>query len=616
MHWPPHIYIFICPHLYSFICTFLQCDAAEESGNVFGAILIQLQSDFSGGELIVHYQSEETSFDFGGPAGVNNFHYVTFFTSCQLDIGPSTKGYRLFLIYNLVYKGSGRFPGPRDYQKQLISAIEVWSDSDAFFSPSRIVYLLENKYCKRNLSFRTLKSVDQAIANFLLEAQLKMDFDVYMCNVQKCHDEALAVDFITSPLGSQFKRIRVVNISKECLVPKDFFEDEVPDDEEIATLCESDYSWTALLFWPRNKRVNGLGKKNMINLLKDGIYENSLTHEELGEDAKDIIDTFHPRRYDGIGIKPYVTLLQCLHSLKRRDLIPKLLEAIPSIIYSRLFNCPFFKCELLSIGSKFGWEILSSPLQAMFKEYLHYCSGGRGGYFDFLLELSIEEPLSMQKSVVCKALAAYIVNFLSQEENDHPVGAQRPHGKNFACSLLRYLVVLEYTSEISSLVKVFRSKPELYPVLTTLAPAVESLFQSTTEAENVLQELLSYCVSTLEVSISKSLLPQESLSVLCPCQNCSKLNEFLEQCELMECRFKVITMSRNHMIAMLGQSGCDVSYTVEKKGSPFTLVVTKNSCDERDAQRHEKEKSILSCLKSLSSRSNNELPPHKKQKTQ
>ena len=106
---------------------------------MFGTLVIQLPSNYAGGELSVYHQSKTKKFDFGASLGYNNFFYAAFYADCQHEIQPVTKGYRLCLIYNLVYSGLDTCPAPADNQ-QVISAVsssmkEWGEDKDLEYSP-------------------------------------------------------------------------------------------------------------------------------------------------------------------------------------------------------------------------------------------------------------------------------------------------------------------------------------------------------------------------------------------------------------------------------------------------------------------------------------------------
>jgi len=72
---------------------------------MFGSLVIQLPSDFEGGQLNVHHRGKQVTFDFSSTVGSTDIHYAAFYDDCQHELCKVTKGYRLCLVYNLVYTG-------------------------------------------------------------------------------------------------------------------------------------------------------------------------------------------------------------------------------------------------------------------------------------------------------------------------------------------------------------------------------------------------------------------------------------------------------------------------------------------------------------------------------
>jgi len=71
---------------------------------MFGTLVIQMPSDYEGGQLTVFHRGKETEYNFSGPEACYNFYFAAFYADCQHEIKPVTKGYRLCLIYNLLYR--------------------------------------------------------------------------------------------------------------------------------------------------------------------------------------------------------------------------------------------------------------------------------------------------------------------------------------------------------------------------------------------------------------------------------------------------------------------------------------------------------------------------------
>ena len=391
---------------------------------MFGTLVIQLPSNYSGGELAIYHQSKSKKFDFGGFVGCNNFHYAAFYADCQHEIKPVTKGYRLCLIYNLVYRGSDNCPSPADNQ-QIISAVvasmKEWSkDIPPEKNPQLMTYLLEHKYCDASLSFQLLKNSDRAVADVLTQAKKEVEFDLYIAKVSLVEiwaashdrhynftadelcDETITAENLTSLEGQQ--SISSIEITRNVFVPEKFFDSHPPDKEEFAeatgnegATCDKQYNWAALLLWPTRNRIRSLGLENMVQLFKSDISQEKKV--ELEVVAKDLIRecTSPSKRYgDYIILKDvpqesYVSLLESLRTLGKVDLVSEFLNVIASL-YSSLIGNSSFSIEILAIGLKFGWDMLRSPLQAIFGK-LSSSDNPVGKYVHFLHKIS-QQPSS------------------------------------------------------------------------------------------------------------------------------------------------------------------------------------------------------------------------------
>ena len=92
---------------------------------MFGTLVIQLPSNYSGGKLIVYHKGKKSEFDHSGPAYRSNCYFTSFYADCQHEVKKVTKGYRLCLIYNLMYQGLDECPTPADAQKQISAIVSA-----------------------------------------------------------------------------------------------------------------------------------------------------------------------------------------------------------------------------------------------------------------------------------------------------------------------------------------------------------------------------------------------------------------------------------------------------------------------------------------------------------
>ena len=597
-------------------------------------------------------------FDYSGPVGCNNFHYAAFYADCQHEIKPVSKGYRLCLIYNLVYRGTGECPAPANNQRivsTIVSSMREWTgDSNP---PPMMTYLLEHQYCEASLTFQLLKNTDRAVARVLSQAKNEVEFDLYLANVNLVENwsascsysrygpqDYTAEDFIDESVTAKNLKsydgfnVSSIDLDKDYFVPEDFFDDLDPDKEEFeeatgnegATL-DKQYNWAALLVWPSKNRTVNIGIANVVRLLKKDLLGPTLSQEKkakLDAVAKDIISASST----AFPTEECVSFLQSLQCLDNVELISEFLGVIASStsVHDRLISNPSFGDEILTIGTKYGWNTLNSLLQVIFGK-LSSSHGRIEKYCQFLHRIS-HQPSPPQR-LICQNLARAIVRVLSTEEDTASTSiptfsyytgmfsSNTFRGKECVILLCKCLIALECNEQLSTLVQAFCTKPNRYPILDVLAPVCESLLNEGGSENKPLQDLLSYCVSSLEASSAR--VPScpadwsERVTFSCSCGDCVALLRFLRNPTETQQRFKMGKGRRQHLHQQLDGNRCSVTHVTEHVGNPHTLVVTKTrSAYKKDVEKFKKEKATLSRLQVLAgtSASSSAKPAVKRQK--
>ena len=604
---------------------------------MFGTLVIQLPSNYSGGELTVHHRSKEESFNFSGTGGCTNFFYAAFYADCQHELKPVTKGYRLCLVYNLVYQGSGDSPVPADNEESVstvVSAMRRWSEDGNSINPL-IAYVLEHQYCEASLSFQSLKNGDRAVADVLARAQEEVYFDMFVANVnlsqnwsalhyssyyggedysaEELIEEALSANSLKAPDGKTICRI---DIDSEYLVPKDFFDGMDPDEEsfEEATgnegaTVDKQYNWAALIFWPSGHRLKNIGIASTVALLKQHSFDALDLHKKAGMEnlMRELICACGAPEYKNVSSEVYVSLLQSIQCLGKVEMVAELLQVISTSLqnHRKLMECPSFSDEIIAIGSNHGWSMLAPSLQAIFDK-LSPSNCRIESYCQFVHK--ILQPSSVKKDL-CIGLASSIVSALVSEPDGQPSTPMaynnNVRGKDFIVKLFDCLVALECNDQLLCLVHAISKKPKKYPVLEVLAPICEDLSRNARLVGNkAYKELVSFCISSLESSSSCVLSSpshwSEPVKFSCSCTDCTSLMSFLRNPIQKQERYKMNQSRRFHIHQQLNGYGCSVTHVTERVGSPHTLVVTKTRAKyEKKCERLQKDKSTLSRLQAL-----------------
>ena len=461
---------------------------------MFGTLVIQLPSNYTGGEVAVYHQSKSMKFDFGGLVGCNNFHYAAFYADCQHEIKPVTKGYRLCLIYNLVYSGSDKCPVPADNQQMvsdIISSMVEWNGSTHLEGcPPMMTYLLEHQYCDASLSFKLLKNGDRAVADVLIQAKNEVEFDLYLAKVDieqnwsaSCSysqygrddysaDDLIEEDIIALNLKSPNGRtISSINLNKKYFVPEDFFDDIDPDKEEFeeatgntgATL-DRQYSWAALLLWPCKNLAINAGFSNVILSLQQDLLDQTLSKDKragLKMVAKDIVGGY-TQCHSEVSADVYVLFLRNLESFGDTELILRFLKVSAPFLYEVIGNSSVCN-EIFTMGCEKGWHTFGPFFQSLTRgmsKAIIFCG--------FLHRLS-QGPLSQDQKGLCEMLANSMVDVMSKN------GDSQHHSDQKYVLVLQSLQNLGNVELISRFLMVIASSEVFHSTLISSSSFTEEI---------------------------------------------------------------------------------------------------------------------------------------------
>lgn len=606
---------------------------------MFGTLVIQLPSNYKGGQLVVRHQGKKETFDFSGIKGSTGFHYAAFYADCQHEILEVTQGYRLCLIYNLIYKGPGAPPVPADNRElvaQVVGSMTEWAADDS--GPLMMAYLLEHQYCDASLSFGTLKNTDRAVADLLQNARREMNFDLYLTTVTKtecwsgshsfgCHhygpcngscdyetydliDDNLSASGWVTPSGKR-EDFGEIQLDEEVLVPPGVLDDADPDDEDFqeatgneGATIDKTYHRASLVVWPLNQRLAMLGLDRMILKLEESI----IGHSDLPQDceewkqsqqlAKDLIALSR-------GKKPSVasaaSLLHSLQPFRDHELTCQFLSNLfstscPSSIYSNTSSSSYvasnlFGDQLLATCNVLGWRALQSCLCLIFGSS---APNNTEACCQLLFKLVCETShaaLTPERQDVCRQLASIICTVIRGE---HDIAANLvapsyswlqmhtahgPRSKDFVCQIFKILTILHCDTQLDCVLATFFQQENRYPLLTVLVPAAQELHQWVDQESTQSVSLLSHCIKTLEARTRDPIVEptnwRQSVSLGCSCGDCQELQAFLNHPTQTQTGFKVKKSRRAHLHQQLDRHNCDATHQTLRQGSPQTLIVTK-----------------------------------------
>ena len=221
---------------------------------MFGMLIVQLPSEYDGGQLRVKHAKKEHIFDFSGLKGSTGFHYAALYADCQHELCTVTRGHRLCLMYNLIHTGPGYSPAPTDNTllvKRAVEAMKGWIEHPCSYLPM-IAIPLEHKYCEASLSFSGVKNKDRAKAGLLKIVSHEVAFGLYQCIVkitQYWSVDCTARDFVGQTIMAEHlvspssKKAENVPLDEMMIMPEGALHsvlDNGPDDERLKEATGND----------------------------------------------------------------------------------------------------------------------------------------------------------------------------------------------------------------------------------------------------------------------------------------------------------------------------------------------------------------------------------------
>ena len=354
----------------------------EKVDGMFGTLVIQLPSDYSGGELIVKHRGEEKVFSFSGLQGSTNFHIAAFYADCQHEIKKVTAGNRLCLVYNLLYKESKSFLVPPDNSllvNRVVAAVKQWN-ADAE-GPPVLAYILEHMYTETSLSFKSLKNLDRAVGDLLVSASNEIGFDLYLAHVNleqdwgtsnaycserdyELYHEKYTFSNLVMPSG-QKADFSDINFKSEALMPKNRLHLDSPDERHEngdtgneGACIEKTYRMCCLLLWPVKRRIAVLGLDYMTEKLNAMIADPLMLENKTAcvELAQDLVE--HSSK---IGTESALTLFHCLVTLKEDKLLK-------SFLATGFKSCFYDDSQPFSFSDTVGWQSIEQCLLALMRQ--------------------------------------------------------------------------------------------------------------------------------------------------------------------------------------------------------------------------------------------------------
>ena len=621
----------------------------EKAPGMFATLIIVLPSRYTGGELVVRHRDREARLDLRGPEP-SEVAFAAFYADCVHEVLPITSGCRLTLVYNLLLRpGKGRLPEPPSYETEQAAVVDLlrqWvadKESPDDDSPEKLIYPLEHAYTPAALGFDALKGADAAAASVLVPAAEQADCDLHLALVsieesgsaeytgyygsrrrwgrsgadEEDEDFEVGEIFDRTTTLSEWRRpdgspseLGVFPFEETELCPPDAFDVLEPDEQHFHEATGNEgasfdrtYRRAGLVLWPRRRRLAVLNQAGL-----------SATLPYLGELAQRWIES---------GAGPKSPLWREAHELAghmlrtwprqgrhwRTDVQSS--EARMLALLNRLRDTARIDAFLADLSAAGEYSLGDNPAlvealgrlpPARATELIERIVAGNAGpalgACGDLLARCAAVARDADRTVDFRPAAKALVEALPGDpaRTPQPDSWRRPPlvEPGFVVDLLTALGQLDAALADRAADHIL-AWPKTYGLDPVLVPAALALTERAASRDGAaVRRLRAACLAHLRARIAEPLEPPRdwtrASTLPCRCPHCSDLSRFLADPDHKTWAFKAVEAKRSHVEESIRRNSCDLDFTTDTRGRPYSLICTKNQASyDRRAQQRQKD---------------------------
>jgi len=582
-------------------------DSEKENG-MFGTLTICLPSKFEGGELSVYFDGKESTIDFS-KASMYKIPFAAFYADCDHEIKPIKSGYKLSLVYNLIIDKSNdtiKLEKNSAYVSQISKLLQ--SNIDEFNTHPKI-YILDHQYTPANFDESTLKLRDKQITQTLFESAKNAGYYAKLCLLT--HYKMGELETNDDYYGNYNKKI---------------------NDTSDGSMGEIYEEYTSLENWATDNTpsLGRLSEEN-IDILNPIIYDeqNPIEEEEEGYTGNAGMTMEYWYHYGAVVLYP----LGKIHEILKDKPEHVILEWLNYISENKKFENLEFINSLITLlvnnqsssyREKLNYSSLATILVQIKSDSLFtHANPILINKFEQIntdnwIELLAHLPIQNKNEIILKAIERknvhvvdkYLAILLISLHNEHKIVVQfLVH--HFKILIETYSTIFDITAKtetnqikskiieqsimILSALKADELEAAFFNVITPnvnrnfmhniAAPALLNLKEN---MFNVSKKLTEICLNEIEKSISNKPFPPKDWRRALPQENNTGeiwniLMPFLESPTLEKIEYKKAQGYRDEMVNGIRNAHLDLDTETIKRGTPHTLLITKNAATYKKA---------------------------------
>ncbi len=621
---------------------FLPHRDGEKLDRMVATLVIVLPSSYQGGELVVRHDGEERTIDFSADPNPFHIHFAAFYADCQHEIRPLRAGHRLCLVYNLTLAKSRKkpigAPRPSEHVEQIGQLLRQWAEDGV---PRKLVVTLLHQYTQDGLTWDALKGVDRARARALLEgargagcqAHLALltlhvsgaaeevgggygrrgrwyreqdDPDLY--EMGEVYETTLTADHWSDPEGHRLP-IGTLAVEEDEVLDPDTL-DEVDPEEEVEGYTGNEgmtfdrwYRHGAIVLWPNAKHFEVLcdagldsATQSLALLVKQwqqaGRKEAAALRAQCIDFAAALIARWRDNPYASGTFPARAEASDLFPSLVALD-EPRLIRAYLGEMLTKDAAADPGQ-SLVAVCRKHGWGAFRQELEAAFQRTTGETLERNVRLLEHIGLAGARKDEAWAE--LCRALAGALVVALEAIDGQPAVHVWRARNANRAdvlAGLARSLLASGQGELLSRVVAHALARPEKYPLsgahLAALTALQPWLAKNVKEPCPALSHWLDSCRTQLESLTARAPQPpadfRRDAAISCKCADCAELKRFLHDPQEPVHHFRAAEPRRRHLEDVIREHPCDLDLKTERRGSPHTLVCTKNTASYQEKLR-------------------------------
>ena len=614
----------------------------EKAPGMFATMVLVLPSTHSGGELVIKHLDREVVLD-PRPEEPSEIGFAAFYADCVHEVRPVTKGCRLALIYNLRFIGKGRALKAPDYRtehERVVELLRSWASAED--EADKLIVPLEHAYTPAELSFSALKGADAGAASVLVKAAAEADCDLHLALVsieesgsaehtgyygrgrwsRDEEDEEFEVDEVLDRalILSEWRRpdggeagLGDFPFTEDELCPPDAFEDLMPDEQHFheatgneGASFERSYRRAGFVLWPTARKLavlNQAGLRTTLPYLENltvrwemskAPVQSPLWHE-ADELSQHMLRSWprSPWREDDDDEAGRMLDLQIrLANVKCIDAF--FAEVSAEGHYAASDNGAIVRAVALLPTSR-ATELLVWIVRRNAPVHLSACG-------DLLLRC-VAAPTGATGDLeqICVALIEALPGDPTKRKQVDIWTRPMLVKPCFVVDLLTATSRIDAglagraLEHLLAWPKTYKPDDVLVPAALAIAKLMDS--KAWLAAGRLREAALDHLRRRIALPLEAPRDWTRANPLKCTCSDCRALAAFLVTPDQQQWRLKAVQDRRTHVEQSVRSATCDLDLTTERRGSPHTLVATKNQASyERRAKQRGQDLEHVSAL--------------------